>query len=129
VGRCKEFRIRHKLSAIAESGTQSEGPQSEGQATCRPATCRPRGKGGFTQTQVEAEAAKGGGLPLHRVIRLRVRYLSDGAVLGSAAFVEDVFARHRSHFGERRKTGARRMKGADWEDLRVLRDLRIDRTG
>jgi putative transposase len=88
-----------------------------------------RGKGGFTQAQVEAEAAKGGGLPLHRVIRLRVRYLSDGVVFGSAAFVEGVFARHRSHFGERRKTGARRMKGADWEDLRVLRDLRIDRTG
>lgn len=90
---------------------------------------KPRGKGGFTRAEVEAEVANDGTIPLHRVIRLRVRYLSDGAVFGSAAFVEGVFERHRSLFGEKRKTGARRMKGADWEDLRVLRDLRLDRTG
>lgn len=87
------------------------------------------GKGGFTQAEVEAELENGGKIRLHRIIRLRVRYFSDGAVLGSAGFIESVFVRHRALFGEKRKTGARQMKGAEWEDLRVLRDLRIDRTG
>jgi len=47
-------------------------------------------------------------------------------VLGSQAFVDDFFERRRASFGEKRQRGARRMKGADWGGLRVLRDLRID---
>ncbi len=84
-----------------------------------------------------------------QVIRRRVRYLPrftrppgnlrqavsdsirliDGGVFGSAAFVENVFTRHRELFGLKRKTGARRMRGADWEDLCVLRDLKNDLIG
>jgi hypothetical protein len=60
------------------------------------------------------------------LLRLRVRYLSDGVVLGSAVFVEEVFERNRALFGSRRNSGARRMRGADWGDLRVIRDLRTD---
>lgn len=29
----------------------------------------------------------------------------------------------RRHFGKKRSTGARRIRGADWGSLRVLRDL------
>jgi hypothetical protein len=47
-------------------------------------------------------------------------------VLGSQAFVDDFFARQRELFGERRTNGGRRMKGAQWGGLRVLRDLRED---
>jgi hypothetical protein len=32
-------------------------------------------------------------------------------------------------FGGKRKTGARRMRGADWGGLRVLRDLQKDVMG
>ncbi len=35
----------------------------------------------------------------------------------------------RRRFGEKRTTGARRMRGADWGDLRVLRDLQKDLIG
>jgi hypothetical protein len=84
---------------------------------------------GFTPEEVEAEVALGGKLPLKQVIRRRVRYLIDGGVFGSAAFVENVFARHRERFGLKRKTGARRMREADWEDLCVLRDLKNDLIG
>jgi hypothetical protein len=55
-----------------------------------------------------------------------VRYFCDGAVLGTATFVNAVFEREqtlRQRFGEKRTTGARRMRGADWGELRVLRDL------
>ena len=84
---------------------------------------------GFTREQVEEEIARGGKLPLSQVLRLKVRYLSDGVVLGSAAFVEGVFERNRVRFGSRRTSGARRMRGADWGGLRVIRDLRTDLFG
>ena len=57
-------------------------------------------------------------------IRHRVRYLTDGAVFGSERFVNRVFERKRSRFGKNRRTGARPMREADWENLCVLRDLR-----
>jgi len=90
---------------------------------------RHRMRRGFTPGEVEAETARGGKLPLRRVIRLRVRYFIDGGALGSAAFVERVFERHRGRFGLKRRTGARRMREADWEWLCVLRDLKGDRIG
>jgi len=68
-------------------------------------------------------------LTLPAALRCRVRYFTDGAVLGSAAFVDEVFHANRHRHGPRRKTGARRMKGADWGDLRTLRDLRKDPFG
>ena len=39
--------------------------------------------------------ARGGKVPLKQVLRHRVRYLIDGGVFGSAAFVESVFLRYR----------------------------------
>jgi len=81
---------------------------------------------------VAAVVAKDGALPVHQVLRHRVRYFCDGAVLGTAGFVDAVFAREqafRKRFGEKRTTGARRMRGADWGELRVLRDLQKDVIG
>jgi hypothetical protein len=85
-----------------------------------------KSQGGFTQREIEAVCAAGGRLSLAAALRCRVRYFIDGVVLGSQAFVDDFFERRRASFGENRKSGARRMKGADWGGLRVLRDLRID---
>jgi REP element-mobilizing transposase RayT len=84
---------------------------------------------GFTRVEVEEEESRGGKLPLRRVIHRRIRYFLDGGVLGSAAFVEKVFELNRERFGLKRKNGARPMKGAEWEGLCVLRDLKSDRIG
>ena len=65
-----------------------------------------------------------GGLALHQVLRCRVRYFTDGAIFGGEAFVEKVFQGHRQRFGAKRKNGARPMRGADWQGLATLRDLR-----
>jgi len=67
---------------------------------------------------------KAGELPMHEVMRNRVRYFCDGAVLGSPSFVEATFEKHRQHFGKQRKSGARPMRGADWKGLATMRDLR-----
>ena len=67
-----------------------------------------------------------GRLSLSELLRLRVRYFSDGLVLGSELFVEDVFEQYRSHFGEKRKSGARPIKGLTDVAIHVIRDLRLD---
>jgi len=65
-----------------------------------------------------------GHLPAHQLLRLKVRYFTHGLVLGSEKYVEEFFQQYRSHFGERRKTGARPIKALPESGLHVLRDLR-----
>lgn len=66
-------------------------------------------------------------LGMAKMLRARVRYFTDGAVIGSKEFVNEAFASARERFGPKRKDGARRLKGdaspatgALWS----LRDLR-----
>lgn len=58
-------------------------------------------------------------------LRLRIRYFTDGAVLGSRSFVEAMFQKHRDRFSSGRKTGARTLKGLPFKELRTLRALRV----
>jgi REP element-mobilizing transposase RayT len=58
----------------------------------------------------------------------RIRYFTDGAVIGSRAFVNSAFEGARERFGARRKDGARPMRGnakAANEHLWSIRDLRL----
>ena len=69
---------------------------------------------GMKKEAVEAELAQleqGRDVALGKMLRLRVRYFSDGAVLGSRAFVDGVFTRCRDRFGAKRKEGARQLRG------------------
>jgi len=72
----------------------------------------------------EVVEKKGGKLTIHERILSRVRYFTDGAVLGCSDFVDGVFDSDRGRFSAKRETGARRMRGADWGGLKTLRDLR-----
>ena len=76
-----------------------------------------------------AELKRGGELSLGQMLRLRVRHLTDGLVLGSREFVNEVFIQHREKFGSRRKDGARRIRGFPLPDIRVLRDLQVRAVG
>jgi putative transposase len=80
---------------------------------------------GFTREEVEAVLAARGRLPMHELLRCRVRYFSDGLAFGGQEFVETVFRRHRGHFGPRRESGARPMRFGEWRGLCTLRDLRL----
>jgi putative transposase len=67
-------------------------------------------------------------LKLAAMLRCRVRYFTDGAVIGSKAFVNEVFVAERERFTQMRKDGARRMKGAGKAAAEILwsvRDLRV----
>ncbi|MDF1756235.1 MAG: transposase [Verrucomicrobiales bacterium] len=84
------------------------------------------GRKGFSRAEVEKVSAKEGRISLSEKLNYRVRCLTSGAVLGSAAFVDQIFAKNRQHFGKRRQSGARKMRGDHWGNLRVLRDLQIE---
>jgi putative transposase len=66
-------------------------------------------------------------LGMAKMLRCRVRYFTDGAVIGSKEFVNEAFAGARERFGPKRKDGARKLRGggaAASGSLWSLRDLR-----
>lgn len=81
---------------------------------------------GITPQSVEETLKNGGKLSIPALLRCRIRYFTDGAVIGTLGFVNRFFESRRTSFGPNRKSGARKMKGADWGDLRTLRDLQRD---
>jgi hypothetical protein len=87
---------------------------------------------GMRKEAVEAELAqleRSRDVALGRMLRCRVRYFSDGAVLGSREFVDGVFRACRERFGPRRTSGARKLRGsaaAVGGALWSVRDLRLE---
>ncbi len=76
---------------------------------------------------IRRELKREGELTLGQVLRLRVRYFTDGVVLGSRNYVNGVFAEYRDRFGPRRKSGARLMRGPEaLGNLATMRDLRLE---
>ncbi len=80
---------------------------------------------------VDAEKAarvmnEGGRIAKVEALRCRVRYFTDGSVLGSKEFVQGYFEGHRDRFGAKRRDGPRSMGGSDWGALACIRDLRTD---
>lgn len=80
-------------------------------------------KRGISRERALAELQKGKALSKAELLRCRVRYFSDGLVLGSRDFVESVFREKREWFGEKRKTGARGLP-VEGAGLFSLRDLK-----
>ena len=66
-------------------------------------------------------------LSMAKMLRHRVRYFTDGAVIGSKEFVNEAFDSARDRFSEKRKDGARRMRGkaSDVKELWSMRALRV----
>ena len=77
------------------------------------------------------ELATSRDVALRQMLRWRVRYFTDGAAVGSRAFVDNLFMECRDRFGPKRKTGARKMRGkaagasGAAELLWSARDLRL----
>ena len=82
-------------------------------------------KPGIDPERVRHVLEAGGRLSLTEALHCRVRYFSDGMILGSRAFVDDMFIRYRDNFGVRRETGARRMTGSRWKGLYAARRLQL----
>ena len=104
----------------------------------RAETKRTRNGMGAAEVAREKEKAKekaeptgsqaAGAISLGNMLRCRVRYFTDGAVIGSRGFVNAAFAAARERFGPKRKDGARKLRGGASAAAGVLwslRDLRV----
>jgi putative transposase len=100
-------------SLLFASGTEVRDAQNENIA-------RP----GISIEKAREVLSEKGKLSPAELIRLRVRYFSDGLVLGSKEFVESAFQENRSLFGPKRKDGARHLNECEGE-LFSLRRLRV----
>ncbi len=78
---------------------------------------------GFKETSIHELLAASGNLTRPQLLRCRLRYFTDGLVIGSKEFIEGFFHEKRNYFSETRKEGSRRMRGGDWGELRSARDL------
>jgi REP element-mobilizing transposase RayT len=87
---------------------------------------------GMKQAAVNAELAtleQGRDVAISKMLRHRIRYFTDGAVIGSRSFVDELFHSARERFGTKRKNGARKLRGpgsAAAGRLWSARDLRRD---
>ena len=86
----------------------------------------PRDCGGsITSEEFQAVLRAGGNLPRATVLRCRIRYFTNGAVLGTRAFVATQLARYRSRAGPCDRTAPRSLPQlTDWGDLTTLRKIR-----
>ncbi len=79
---------------------------------------------GVTADEARQVLKEKGKLSSAEMVRLRVRYFSDGLVLGSKEFVESVFSENREKFGPKRRDGARKVSESE-SPLYSLRRLRL----
>ena len=79
---------------------------------------------GISKEDAAKERDLDGEIPLGKMLRCRIRYFTDGAVIGSRGFVNEAFERSRERFGAKRSTGARRLRGVAASASGVLWSLR-----
>jgi putative transposase len=134
----KEYRFCGYAEAVAGSAAARRGIRraaggrtwGEAQAAYRQIIfgtgARPRNGGAaIAPERFRAVLDAGGRLPLATVLRCRVRYFTDGAVLGSRGFVERQLASYRRMTGRRKSAAPHPLPDCtDWGKLTALRGLR-----
>jgi REP element-mobilizing transposase RayT len=82
-------------------------------------------KAAISQESFEQVVKENGVLPLATVLRCQLRYFTDGAVLGTKAFVAKHLTDYKKRTGRRKRTAPRPLpKITDWGDLVTLRNVR-----
>ena len=87
------------------------------------------GKAQLSRAEILKVYEKGGELSIAQLLRLRIRYFTAGVVLGTQEYVEQIWRKYRKECSPKRKTGARKMKGGDWNGLMTMRDLQKEVIG
>jgi putative transposase len=125
-------RAREGLALVGEAGAEGQGRDWETLVARYRRFLYGRGSGGalekgkIPRERVLKVIREGGTVARAEALRCRVRYFTEGAVLGSEAFVQAWARRPRgSPSGPRtRSAKAHPLEGARWEGLTVLRGLR-----
>lgn len=114
------------LSALGQESWESGGAEYRQRLFLAAGKAGASGKAQLDRQPILDVLRKGGKIEYGEALLLRVRYFCDGLAFGSERFVEGVFQRFRKQFGPRRRKGARKLRGLPFDQLRTLRDLRID---
>jgi putative transposase len=87
------------------------------------AACKPREKGETLEAQVfENVIHQRGKIPVHVMLQCRLRYLTDGAVLGSSAFVRAQLGIEKRKYGRVIALEPKKLPPiSDWGGLTILR--------
>ena len=88
-------------------------------------SARKQKQAGIGSEEAAAEKQRQGKLGRAALLRCRVRYFTDGLVLGSKSYVDGVFAQYRNHFGPRRTSGARALREDAQASLFCARQLTV----
>ena len=102
---------------IFEEGVATEG------AEVQDSSGETKNRKGIDAEKVRAERSRGGRLPLAVILRLRVRYLTDGAIIGSKEFVGTITG------SQGKEKPGRPMRFGEWGGLHALRNLRKNVVG
>ncbi len=91
---------------------------------------RPKGeqhkdRGVISGEKLSEVIRSGGKVELTELLRRRVRYFSDGMAIGSKLFLKELYESNRDCFPESRSARFAKMKGTDWGELQVVRDLKV----
>ena len=86
-------------------------------------------KGGISTAAAAAEKQRLGKLSRAALLRCRVRYFTDGLVLGTKSYVDGVFENHRGQFGPKRTSGARALREDAPGSLFTARQLAVRTVG
>jgi REP element-mobilizing transposase RayT len=79
----------------------------------------------LSEADLQTVVRQRGRLPKAQVLRCRIRHFSDGAVLGSRAFVQEQLTRFQRITGRRKRMRPRELPGVtDWDGLMTMRGLR-----
>ncbi len=105
---------------LFEDGKTRETRQTRGDKATR---------GGFATEVAEVEKKRKGKLSRAALLRCRVRYFSDGLVLGTKSYVDGVFEAYRGHFGPKRTSGARALPEDAQGSLFTARQLSVRTVG
>jgi putative transposase len=84
---------------------------------------------GMSKEQAARELEAVEEISLGNMLRCRVRYFTEGAVIGSRSFVDEAFSKSRERFGPKRTTGARKLRGVAASVNGILWSMRDLRKG
>lgn len=65
---------------------------------------------------------EGGELPIHTILRCKVRYFTEGKILGSSTFVEKLLHEHQQNWQKPKEP--KPMIGSDWQGLHIPSGIR-----
>jgi len=78
---------------------------------------------GIPREKVDEVLRQGGRLPLKKILLLRVRYMTAGAIIGSRGFVRKVYEGRKEDLGPNRSRISVPMRHGEWGGLHSFRNL------